>query len=227
MSAAISDELDRTKQQQALEKYDTHLNQQLLKEMNLLSDYVLEQSEKMLSSNKLLDKVRDEFEIKVMENEKMKRMLIEARPKQYVVDSDDPIDIALGDFINSREDPLMVNFTKENNGVYMFGTRKIMVKIEQGKLIIKVGGGYMLPEELIAVYSHQELEKQMIRRAESMQRVTLKDRLTSSLIGSYMRDKQLSPQRAAQMVRENLGSKFSSAVGVIEGRKSSPGRSRK
>jgi hypothetical protein len=122
--------------------------------MNLLSDYVLEQSQKLLAANNLLEKSRDELEVKSLENEKMKRMLIEARPRQYVADDEDPVDVALADFINTREEPLMVGFKRENSGVYLFGTRRIFVKIEQGKLIIKVGGGYMLPEELIAVYTH-------------------------------------------------------------------------
>jgi hypothetical protein len=98
--------------------------------MNLLSDYVLEQSQKLLCSNNLLEKARDELEVKRMETEKLKRMLLEARPSQYIADADDPVDQALAEFINAREEPLMVGFTKENAGVYLFGTRRIFVKIE-------------------------------------------------------------------------------------------------
>ena len=89
-----------------------------------------------------------------MEIVRLKGMIIEARPRQYEADEEDPIDKELGRYINSREDPLMVSFTKETNGVYLFGTRRVFVKLEQGKIILKVGGGYMLPEELIAVYTH-------------------------------------------------------------------------
>ena len=42
MTHALQDDIDRANQTKALTKYDTHLNQNLLKEMNLLSDYILE-----------------------------------------------------------------------------------------------------------------------------------------------------------------------------------------
>ena len=39
------------------------------------------------------------------------------------------------------------------NGFYLFGTRKIFAKIMNGKLVIRVGGGYMVIEEFIATYA--------------------------------------------------------------------------
>ena len=72
------------------------------------------------------------------------------------------------------------------------------MKVEQGKLIFKCGGGYMLPEELVAVYTHSELEKQMAKRQASMQQLTLKDKLSATLMGGFMKDnRSLSPQRAS------------------------------
>jgi hypothetical protein len=45
------------------------------------------------------------------------------------------------------------------NGYYYFGTRKIFAKIMNGKLVIRVGGGYMVIEEFIANYADQELAR--------------------------------------------------------------------
>lgn len=45
------------------------------------------------------------------------------------------------------------------NGYYIFGTRKIYAKILNGKLVIRVGGGYMIIEEFINTYAEQELTK--------------------------------------------------------------------
>ena len=45
------------------------------------------------------------------------------------------------------------------NGYYIFGTRKIYAKILNGKLVIRVGGGYMIIEEFINTYAEQELAK--------------------------------------------------------------------
>jgi hypothetical protein len=41
----------------------------------------------------------------------------------------------------------------------LFGTRKIYAKILNGKLVIRVGGGYMVIEEFISTYAEKELIK--------------------------------------------------------------------
>ena len=41
----------------------------------------------------------------------------------------------------------------------MFGTKKIYCKIINGKLVVRVGGGYMGMEEFISVYGQQEVNK--------------------------------------------------------------------
>lgn len=44
-------------------------------------------------------------------------------------------------------------------GFYLFGTRKIYAKIMNGKLVVRVGGGYMFISEFITSYSDQEIIK--------------------------------------------------------------------
>lgn len=44
-------------------------------------------------------------------------------------------------------------------GFYLFGTRKIYAKIMNGKLVVRVGGGYMFISEFIASYSEPEINK--------------------------------------------------------------------
>jgi TfoX/Sxy family transcriptional regulator of competence genes len=39
------------------------------------------------------------------------------------------------------------------NGYYLFGSKKIFAKIMNGKLVIRVGGGFMVIEEFIAAYA--------------------------------------------------------------------------
>ena len=41
----------------------------------------------------------------------------------------------------------------------MFGTKKILAKIINGKLVIRVGGGYMSAEEFIETYGRIEMMK--------------------------------------------------------------------
>jgi hypothetical protein len=52
-----------------------------------------------------------------------------------------------------------VPIKKLGDGYYMFGTRKIYAKIMNGKLVIRVGGGYMIIEEFIATYADVELAR--------------------------------------------------------------------
>jgi hypothetical protein len=44
-------------------------------------------------------------------------------------------------------------------GQYMYGSKKIFAKIMNGKLIIRVGGGYMLIDEFLKNYAVIEKDK--------------------------------------------------------------------
>lgn len=45
------------------------------------------------------------------------------------------------------------------SGYYLFGTKKIYAKILNGRLVIRVGGGYMIITEFLDQYSQIELNK--------------------------------------------------------------------
>lgn len=62
-----------------------------------------------------------------------------------------------GRYIN--ETGCKVPIKKLGGGFYLFGTRKIYAKILNGKLVIRVGGGYMIITEFIATYADVELQK--------------------------------------------------------------------
>ena len=50
-------------------------------------------------------------------------------------------------------------FLRESEGVYEFGSKRIMVKVERDKIQIKVGGGYLSIDEFLDQYTPVELEK--------------------------------------------------------------------
>lgn len=54
------------------------------------------------------------------------------------------------------DEPLPVLFVREAHGVYGFGIKRIYLKIEQGKLIVKIGGGFMTMDEFVEVYTPLE-----------------------------------------------------------------------
>lgn len=75
----------------------------------------------------------------------------------YSAAKGDMLDQMLGAYIN--EHGCAVPIRRLGNGYYLFGTRKIYAKILNGKLVIRVGGGYMVIEEFINTYAEAELKR--------------------------------------------------------------------
>lgn len=69
----------------------------------------------------------------------------------------DLLDELIGKYIHQANCPVPI--IRLGNGYYIFGTRKIYAKIMNGKLVIRVGGGYMVIEEFINTYAEHELTK--------------------------------------------------------------------
>ena len=63
----------------------------------------------------------------------------------------DVVDTKLADYINNYPDKskLKIMFMRESEGVYEFGSRRVMVKVERDKIQIKVGGGYLSIDEFL------------------------------------------------------------------------------
>ena len=71
----------------------------------------------------------------------------------YIAHRHDPIDNALGNYLNSHpeRDAMKIMFLRESEGVYKFGSKRVYVKIEKGEAImVRVGGRYMHIDEFIA-----------------------------------------------------------------------------
>merc|ERR1712051_871555 len=111
--------------------------EQLQKEVQAASDYILQLEEKCFMANKtsleLLQQVRDlESEVETL--------------KAYINDYPD-------------RKKLKIMFMRESEGVYEFGSRRVMVKVERGKIQIKVGGGFLSIDEFLDQYTPVELER--------------------------------------------------------------------
>ena len=50
-------------------------------------------------------------------------------------------------------------FIRLQPGVYSFGSKKVCIKVDNGKINIRVGGGYLRIEEFLEKYTTIELEK--------------------------------------------------------------------
>ena len=79
----------------------------------------------------------------------------------YIPVKADHIDKKLAEYINNfpERSKLKIQFSRESEGVYKFGSKRVAVKIEQDKIIIRVGGGYMSIDEFLDQYTPVELIK--------------------------------------------------------------------
>lgn len=104
-------------------------------------------------------------EVEAVEVEELKEV---AEPTEgaYVADFGDEVDMLLAQYINMNSCPVPVK--RLGGGYYLFGTRKIYAKIMNGRLVIRVGGGYMVIDEFIATYAEVELKKMDARRAKGL-----------------------------------------------------------
>jgi len=81
----------------------------------------------------------------------------EVERKWYVAFRGDVVDEMMARYLNSC--PHYVPVKRLGEGQYMYGSKKIFAKIMNEKLIIRVGGGFMLIDEFLANYAELEMEK--------------------------------------------------------------------
>ena len=96
------------------------------------------------------------------EEETFKQQLLqEAQRRQqrdwYVPVPGNTIDEQFAEHVNSCVHSVGVQ--RLGNDSYMYGSKKIHAKIMNDKLVIRVGGGFMLIDEFLPVYGQQELDK--------------------------------------------------------------------
>ena len=82
-----------------------------------------------------------------------KNYIIELKEKVavYLPVKTDPLDCKIADFVNNYPDrnKLKIMFMRESSGVYHFGQKRINVKVEKDKILIRVGGGYLGIDEFL------------------------------------------------------------------------------
>lgn len=134
-------------------------------ELETAGDYLLDSEEKVNKANKmaleLLNKLKEaDFEIEEL---KQYILFLKSQSAQYVPVKGDHIDETLAEYINNFPDKskLQVMFIRINPGIYQFGSKKICIGVEQGRINIRVGGGYMVIEEFLEQYTTVELEKSL------------------------------------------------------------------
>ena len=97
---------------------------------------------------------------------------LKSRIAVYIPVKGDTIDKKLAEYINNYPDrqKLKIMFLRETEGVYQFGTKRVLVKIEKDSIKIRVGGGFLSLDEFLDQYTPAELEK--LERKDPLRRMT-------------------------------------------------------
>ena len=76
---------------------------------------------------------------------------LKAKVAIYVPIKEDVVDEKLAEYVNNYPDrsKLKIMFLRESTGVYEFGNRRVEVRVAKGKILIRVGGGYMNIDEFL------------------------------------------------------------------------------
>lgn len=141
---------------------------ELENEIRLCDDEIARLRAEIDDLNRRIQELQDAIADKDREIEELKRILAlrNARIKElesqlsgskYVAVKGDMVDELLAKYIQNCPVPVK----RLGGGFYLFGLRKIYAKIMNGKLVIRVGGGYMVIEKFIETYADQELQKLM------------------------------------------------------------------
>ena len=72
-------------------------------------------------------------------------------------------------------------FMRESEGVYQFGSKRVLVKVDKDKIIIRVGGGYLSIDEFLDQYTPAEFEK--LGRQDPVKRISELNTLSTTIQG--------------------------------------------
>lgn len=113
---------------------------------------------------------------------------LKSRIAVYIPVKNDKIDKKIAEYINNypERQKLKIMFMRESEGVYQFGSKRVMVKIDNDKINIRVGGGFLSIDEFLDQYTPEELQK--LERRDPMTKFNQKTMVSKSLQGHMVRD---------------------------------------
>ena len=150
----LLDELENLKRQLEQNK---QMIRELVDEIGELDDRIAELQQLIDEKNKEIDELTRELNTRLARIRDLEKALGKASKSSYKAAQGDLVDQMLAEFLNIAG--WRVPVKRLGGGFYLFGTRKIYAKIMNGKLVVRVGGGYMVIDEFIATYSDPEIIK--------------------------------------------------------------------
>lgn len=165
LDAIFKDSKNMTKTLLGVYSQYNKFKETFIKDLNGFIKVHLETLRKFLNMNRCVEKIRGFNQEKDVEICVLHEILMEIQKKiPYSPMKDDEIDVAIAEYINSLPSPLAVPFVREDSGIYLFGTKKVFIKIDNNKIssiayLVRVGGGSILVDEFIQMYTENELVK--------------------------------------------------------------------
>jgi DNA repair exonuclease SbcCD ATPase subunit len=179
-------------------------------QLNQAGDFMLDLEQKVHKANNTSLELLRQLKDAESEIDALKEYIIElkSRVAVYIPVREDDVDKRLAEYINNYPDrsKLKIMFMRESEGIYLFGTRKIYVRVEQGKIIIRVGGGYLTIDEFLDIYTPVELDR--LERKDPLKKFTEKVAVQRNLVGRELRESSpvRSPMRSSP-IRSPTGRK--------------------
>ena len=143
------------------------LQQELEEVLQEKEDFLAESAakdEQILKLEHAIENIEDEKAKRAEEEaerrrleEEMRRNLRGQQKMKYIPIKGDKVDELMAVYMNNFD--LDVPIQRLGDGNYMFGSRKIFAKIMNDKLVIRVGGGFMLVDEFLNTFGPQEMAK--------------------------------------------------------------------
>lgn len=216
----IRDELDK------MHELHYEVNQQIYNDLEFVTGKLVDESANNLQNTRVSARLKGMLDDRDSEISILREMVRDLQNHRtvYVPVKDDPVDAAIADYVNTRN--VDVPFVREDLGIYLFGSKRVFIKLENGKIIIRVGGGYMKIDEFVELYTPLELEKFESRSKEeaSSQRNSLLGKLAGNVVNEKTKGRyEISPQKAAQILKDAFASgntKYSTCIALP--RKPSP-----
>jgi hypothetical protein len=147
------------------------LEKNMLKEYNIVVSSLLQVSGNHLMLQRLQSKILSFLRDKEAEILELKTVMGEIQKQKvaYIPVRGDYIDNQLANFLNSMPVPCEVPFTRLEPGVYLFGTKRIVLRVENIGIVIRVGGGFIKLEDYINNQTGFEVGRMKIREAKDKQ----------------------------------------------------------
>lgn len=167
-----------------------------LDELDALADHSIVQAQRNKAQSELLSQAAEFVQDQSAELEEVKYRLYIAKNQDFVYKpvKGDLLDEALASYLTERPEKVAVPFIRESKEIYTFGAKRVFVRLDQGKISVRVGGGFMPIEDFLAVYSKAELEK---FEAKTAQRSPSN---IGKIIGKLSQSASMSPRKAAQII---------------------------